>query len=94
MILSKAIMSKISSKEKIVYDYKGWLHLLDSYGLKMAGKVVDLMIVAFLTDCKIKTVDELINKYNLPIENDNNLFSNEVNVCYSSCYTLNSLSLM
>lgn len=68
-----------SSKEKIVYDYKSWLHLLDSYGLKMAGKVVDLMIVAFLTDCKIKTVDELINKYNLPIENDNNLFSNEDN---------------
>jgi hypothetical protein len=28
------------------------------------------------------------------LRGNNNLFSNKVNVCYSLCYTLNSVSLM
>lgn len=69
-----------SNNKKIVYDYKKLLHILKPYDLKINGKVNDLMIMGFLVDCKIKSIDDLINKNDLPIENSqDNLFSSNDN---------------
>lgn len=72
----------ISEKEKIVYDYKKWIHLLENNDFSFCGKIYDLMVMSFLSDSKIKTVEDLLNKYNLPITyKQPDLFSQEENNC-------------
>ncbi len=56
-------------KSKIVYDLKKLQHLAIKHNFKINGKIYDLMIMSFLCDSKIKTIDDLCNKYNLPISN-------------------------
>ncbi len=67
-----------SEKTKIVYDLKAWQHLAIKYDFEIKGKIYDLMIMAFLCDSKIKTVDDLCVKYHLPVsEQQLDLFSLE-----------------
>lgn len=67
---SESIKEFLSSEtSKIVYDLKKLQHLAIKNNFEINGKIYDLMIMAFLADSKIKTIDELCNKYNLPISN-------------------------
>ncbi len=50
---------------KIVYDIKQWYHWQDDYKFTINGRIVDTMIVSFLTDCKIKSLADLQLKYHI-----------------------------
>ncbi len=56
-----------AEEEKIVYDYKKWRHLSEKYNFDFKGTVYDLMIMAFLCDSKVKTAEDMFNKYHLPL---------------------------
>jgi DNA polymerase-1 len=52
---------------KLFYDLKNWYHLAHINNFKINGKNIDLMVIAFLCDSKIKTIDNLLAKYNLSL---------------------------
>ncbi len=43
----------LSPTKKVVYDVKGWYHLLAKNDLTIEGEIIDEMIVGVLLDCKI-----------------------------------------
>ena len=59
-----------ADRQKVFYDLKKWYHLAYNNNFKIAGKNIDLMVVAFLCDSKIKTVDNLLAKYNLILKEE------------------------
>lgn len=59
-----------ANNEKILYDVKRWYHLLDGTGVPLNGKITDLMIAAFLSDCKIKTLADLLIRYHAELKGD------------------------
>jgi len=72
-----------SDRSKILYDIKQWYHLLDNYHISLNGENVDIKVMAFLNDTKIKEFEDIINKYhfvsNKKKENDQlDLFSNSI----------------
>ena len=69
---SKEIRNFVEGEKcKIFYDIKDAYHLFDENGMKINGKNIDLMIMAFLCDCKIKNVNDLLMKYHLPLQTKN-----------------------
>lgn len=71
-----------NEQTKILYDVKRWYHLLDKTELSLKGKIIDLKIAAFLSDSKIKNLDDLLIKYHATVtQNKSNeqldLFGNE-----------------
>jgi DNA polymerase-1 len=79
--------------QKVFYDLKNWYHLAFKNDFKINGKNIDLMVVSFLCDSKIKNIDNLLAKYNLTIkaekkDNQLDLFSDTS----SNTTELNALS--
>ena len=65
-----------NNEQKVFYNLKNWYHLANKNSFKINGNNIDLMVVAFLCDSKIKTIDNLLAKYNLTLkveEKDNQL---------------------
>ena len=65
-----------NNEQKVFYNLKNWYHLADKNSFEINGNNIDLMVVAFLCDSKIKTIDNLLAKYNLTLkveEKDNQL---------------------
>ncbi len=65
-----------NNEQKVFYNLKNWYHLADKNSFEINGNNIDLMVVAFLCDSKIKTIDNLLVKYNLTLkaeEKDNQL---------------------
>ena len=56
-----------NEQTKILYDVKRWYHLLDKTELSLKGKIIDLKIAAFLSDSKIKNLDDLLIKYHATV---------------------------
>ncbi len=80
-------------KQKVFYDLKKWYHLASENNFKIGGNNIDLMVVAFLCDSKVKNIDNLLAKYNLTLkagkkDNQLDLFSDVSN----NTVELNSLS--
>ncbi|MBQ1827194.1 MAG: DNA polymerase I, partial [Erysipelotrichaceae bacterium] len=50
---------------KTVYDLKYWYHLGHELGFEIKGEIIDLMILSFLDDVKVKTFSDLISKFSL-----------------------------
>jgi len=61
-----------SDKIKIFYDIKKWHHVALENDFEIHGKNIDLMIAAFLCDAKVKSVIDLLTKYDLPLEGKEN----------------------
>ena len=57
-----------NDKQKVFYDLKKWYHLANKNNFIINGNNIDLMVVAFLCDSKIKTIDNLLAKYNLTLK--------------------------
>lgn len=57
-----------SDKVKIFYNIKKWWHLAIENNFTIKGKNLDLMIIAFLCDSKLKSVEDVLNKYSLPLD--------------------------
>lgn len=65
-----------NNEQKVFYNLKNWYHLANKNSFEINGNNIDLMVVAFLCDSKIKTIDNLLAKYNLTLkveEKDNQL---------------------
>lgn len=56
-----------SKNEKIVYDVKKLYHLLHENALTVKGRIVDMMIVTFLFNSKIKTLNDLLRFYHIDL---------------------------
>lgn len=56
-----------SGSELVLHDVKKWYHLLHHDGLTVRGRIVDMMIACFLVNSKIKTLNDLIVHYHIPI---------------------------
>ncbi|MBR0136911.1 MAG: DNA polymerase I [Erysipelotrichaceae bacterium] len=50
---------------KTVYDLKRWYHIGHDKGFEIRGEIIDLMILSFLDDVKVKTFNDLISKHGL-----------------------------
>jgi len=92
-----------SEKEKIVYDCKKWHHLGMQNNFELNGKINDVMILSFLCDVKVKSLEDLLNKYHLVFETQANqqmdLFGNNsancdyINELVRRIYALNKVVL-
>ncbi|MBR2826763.1 MAG: DNA polymerase I [Erysipelotrichaceae bacterium] len=86
-----------NEQTKILYDVKSWYHLLDKTELSLKGKIIDLKIAAFLSDSKIKNLDDLLIKYHATVTRNNNseqldLFGNETVDTHYPCEVASKFS--
>ncbi len=88
--------------QKVFYDLKNWYYLAHKNNFRINGDNIDLMVVAFLCDSKVKNIDNLLVKYNLTVneekkDNQLDLFSDmssnssELNALSSRLFYLTSL---
>lgn len=65
--INDAVFSQLlaSDKTKTVYDVKRWYHLLGHHNLKLAGQIIDTMLVSFLVDTTANSLDNMCRLYNI-----------------------------